>query len=91
MAAQGRVEDSLDEGTLARTRDACHHGKDIEWHLYVDASQIIHSGSLDFDDPFMHDDWQGRAISSLWVRSWMVWLSGNFSRRAFCWLPGSVV
>ncbi len=38
MAAEGRVEDALDEGTLARTGYAGDDGEDVERNLHIDAA-----------------------------------------------------
>ena len=51
MAAEGWIEDSLDEGTLARTGYAGDDGEDVERNPYIDAAEIVHSGSLDLDGP----------------------------------------
>ena len=48
-AAHGRVEDALDERTLARARNARHYGEDIERNPDVDAAQVVHPRSLDVD------------------------------------------
>ena len=49
MTLEGRVEDTFYQTRLARTRDTSHYRHHIEWELNVDASQVVHPGTLDID------------------------------------------
>ena len=47
MPFQGRVEDSFDQARLAAAGNTRYNGHHVEWDCHVDASQVIHPGTLD--------------------------------------------
>ena len=49
MAFHSRVEDSFYQARLTAAGNTCDDGHYVEWNRYVDASEVVHPGTLDVD------------------------------------------